>query len=70
MPIIDASDREIVAYLRFLVDHESQCDLEVCPVCSTLTGICELAGSLLFSIRFYQSAGHSDEDRNSSTAAG
>lgn len=56
MAITDASDREIVEYLRFLIDHEGQCALEDCPVCSTLTNICELAESLLFSIKFYQSA--------------
>jgi len=61
MAITDASDREIVEYLRFLIDHEGQCALEDCPVCSTLANICELAESLLFSIRFYQSANPSDE---------
>lgn len=54
MAITDSSDREIIEYLRFLVDHETDCTLDTCPVCSTLTNICELATSLLFSIRFYR----------------
>jgi hypothetical protein len=70
MAITDASGREIVEYLRFLIDHEGQCALEVCPVCSTLTNICELAENLMFSIRFYQSPNHSDEHRTSRTLAG
>ena len=68
MAITDSSDREIIQYLRFLVDHEEECALDACPLCSTLTNICELAESLLFSIRFYRSANPAD-DNSASTAA-
>jgi hypothetical protein len=61
MAITNASDRQIVEFLRILVDHEAQCALEACPVCSTLTTICELAKSLLFSIKSYESAANSGE---------
>jgi hypothetical protein len=70
MAITNASDREFVAYLRLLLDHERQCALEVCPVCSTLTNICEFTEGLLFSVNFYESAQHSDEHRVSSRGAG
>jgi hypothetical protein len=53
MAIRDASDREIVAYFQFLVDHESQCAEFACPLCATLSNFCELAASLLFSIDLY-----------------
>jgi hypothetical protein len=70
MAITDSSDREIVEYLRFLVDHEAECSIDACPICATLTNICELAESLLFSIRFYQAADSSDDNPASTTAAG
>jgi len=70
MGITDSSHREIIEYLRFLVGHEAECALDACPVCSTLANICELAESLLFSIRFYQSANPPEDNQASTTAAG
>lgn len=49
----DESDREIAAYLRFLLNHGSQCHVSECPLCSTLQSICDYAAARFFSVEQY-----------------
>ena len=70
MAVTDALDREVLQYVRYLVEHERQCTLLECHMCSTLTNICEFTEGLLFAVNFYQSKSHSDGHRVSSTTAG
>jgi hypothetical protein len=70
MAVTDAFDREVLQYVRYLVEHERQCTLRECRVCSTLTNICAFTEGLLFSVNFYQSAEHSDGHRVSRMGAG
>jgi hypothetical protein len=70
MAVTDALDREVLQYVRYLVEHERQCTLPECRTCSTLTNICEFTEGLLFSVNLYQSVSQSDGDRVSSMAAG
>ena len=46
-------DAEITDYLRFLLEHEGQCELEHCPSCLTLQCVFELIRSRLFSSPVY-----------------
>src|ERR1035441_263235 len=46
---MNGKDAEIAEYLRFLLEHQSRCDLEQCPSCLTLQCIFELVRSRLFS---------------------
>jgi hypothetical protein len=70
MAVTDALDREALQYVRYLVEHERQCTLLECHMCSTLRNICEFTEDLLFSVDLYQSVSHSDGDRVSRMAAG
>ena len=70
MAVTDALDREVLQYVRYLVEHERQCTLLECPMCSTLTNICEFTEGVLFAVSFYQGVSQSDEHRVSSMAAG
>ncbi len=44
---------EIAEYLRTLLEHESRCEVEDCPSCETLRGICEMIRGRLFSSPIY-----------------
>jgi hypothetical protein len=69
MPQQNSFDGEIVEYLRFLVDHESEeCTLQNCPLCGTLENVCDLVGGLLFSNGSNPAAVGSTVDRDSITA--
>jgi hypothetical protein len=70
MAVTDALGREVLQYVRYLVEHERQCTLSECHMCSTLTNICRFTEGLLFSVNLYQSVSHSDGHRVSSMAAG
>jgi hypothetical protein len=63
MAVTDALDREVLQYVRYLVEHERQCTLLECGMCSTLTRICEYTEGLIFSAELSGSvsdtAGHS-----------
>ncbi len=41
-------DSEIAAYLRGLLEHYSECELDNCPSCQILQGIFELVKGRLF----------------------
>ena len=50
---MNGKDAEITEYLRFLLEHQGQCELEPCPSCLTLQCIFELIRSRLFSSPVY-----------------
>jgi hypothetical protein len=70
MAVTDALDREVLQYVGYLVEHERQCALPGCHMCSTLTNICEFTEGLLFSVNFHRGASQTDGSRVSSMAAG
>jgi hypothetical protein len=43
-----STDDEVADYLRSLLQHRSGCDKEVCEICATLQGICELLKHRIF----------------------
>jgi len=50
---MNGKDAEITEYLRSLLEHQGQCELEQCPSCLTLRRIFELIRSRLFSSPVY-----------------
>ena len=49
----DALAQEVLTYFRFLLEHEGHYALASCPLCLTLTDVCDLTASLLFPVNFY-----------------
>ena len=41
-------DDEIIDYLQSLLDHEFDCDLDACPVCGRLRGVCKIVRQRIF----------------------
>jgi hypothetical protein len=41
-------DDEIMDYLQSLLDHELDCDLDACPVCGRLRGVCNVVRQRIF----------------------
>ena len=66
MAIGNDSDREIMAYIQFLLDHGSECQLTECPSCSTLHSLCDQAADRLFGSRHYQRGERSISSNQSS----
>ncbi|HEY1342118.1 MAG TPA: hypothetical protein VGF59_31635 [Bryobacteraceae bacterium] len=65
MALRDDADREIVVYLRSLLDHANACDSPACPRCDTLQSVCELVSGLLFSNDYYSEARSTARARHS-----
>jgi hypothetical protein len=41
-------DDEIMDYLQSLLDHEIDCNLNGCPLCLTLQGVCRIVRKRIF----------------------
>lgn len=63
------SDREIRAYLQFLLKHGSQCHLADCPTCATLQNITDYAAARLFWVELYGRAAEPAQPCRSAPAA-
>ena len=56
MAVRNDSEREIIEYLQFLLDHAVACEVADCSLCSTLHNICDNASGRLFSIEHFPQA--------------
>jgi len=54
---MNVEDLEIAAYLRELLDHQSDCELAPCPTCAALRRIVELVREQLFDTVVYAGEG-------------
>src|SRR5579863_4039591 len=48
-----ANNDEIMNYLRFLLKHQTNCELQTCSLCHTLMRICEMVGHHIFSATLF-----------------